>query len=99
MTNICQRPRPTIGLNTDKWEIGRDNIELGEKVGGGNFGEVFKGRWRGQVEVAVKTLKDEQGWDELNKELEVLKKLHHPNLVQVHIKLAFLSRTHCMDIF
>ena len=94
MTNICQRPRPTIGLNTDKWEIGRDNIELGEKVGGGNFGEVFKGRWRGQVEVAVKTLKDEQGWDELNKELEVLKKLHHPNLVQVRLKLAFLSHTH-----
>ena len=83
MTNICQRPRPTIGLSNDKWEISRDNIELGEKVGHGNFGEVFKGKWRGQVEVAVKTLKDEQGWDELSKELEVLKKLHHPNLVQV----------------
>ena len=39
--------------------------------------------WRGQVEVAIKTLKDEQGWEEFNKEVEVLKRLHHPNLVQV----------------
>lgn len=49
----------------------------------GNFGEVFKGTWRGHVEVAVKTLKDVQGGEEFNKEAEVLKTLHHPNLVQV----------------
>ena len=67
----------------DKWEIDRDDIQIGDRVGVGNFGEVFKGKWRGQVEVAVKTLKDEQGGDEFNKEAEVLKTLHHPNLVQV----------------
>jgi len=83
LTNICQRARPTINPNADKWEIDRADVQLGARVGGGNFGEVFKGMWRCQVEVAIKTLKDEQGWEEFNKEVEVLKRLHHPNLVQV----------------
>ena len=84
LTNICQRPRLTIRPNTDKWEIERDDIEIGDRVGGGNFGDVCKGKWRGQVVVAIKTLKDEQGIKEFTEEADVLKKLHHPNLVQVH---------------
>ena len=83
LTNTCQRPRPTIRPIIDKWEVDRGDIQLGDRVGVGNFGEVFKGTWRGHVEVAVKTLKDVQGGEEFNKEAEVLKTLHHPNLVQV----------------
>ena len=84
MSNICQRPRPTIAeIPGDKWEIFRDDITLGTKVGAGNFGDVFKGTWRGQVEVAIKTIKDPRGGEEFFKEAEVLKTLHHPNLVQV----------------
>ena len=85
LTNVCQRPRPTIReIPADKWEIFRDDIKLGTRVGGGNFGDVYKGTWRGQVEVAIKTLKDVGGGgEEFFKEAEVLKTLHHPNLVQV----------------
>ena len=73
-----------MGLNTDRWEIDRCDIQIGERIGGGRYGEVFKGTWRGLVDVAVKVLKDEQGEEEFNKEAEMLKTLHHPNLVQVH---------------
>ena len=102
LTNICQRPRPTARLDTDKWEIDRNDIDLGVRVGGGNFGDVFKGTWRDQVVVAIKTLKDDQGAEEFNKEADVLKTLHHPNLVQVlqmwmnyipHVGLFFLNNS------
>lgn len=34
-------------------EGGLEGIELGPKVGGGSFGRVFKGRWKGAL-VAIK---------------------------------------------
>lgn len=41
----------------ENWEIPRNQLELKEKLGDGNFGEVWKGRWRGIVDVAIKTMK------------------------------------------
>ena len=41
----------------DKWEIPRHQIELGKKLGEGNFGEVYEAMYNGIRKVAVKTLK------------------------------------------
>lgn len=41
----------------DKWEINRNEIQLIRKLGHGNFGEVYYGKWRNKIEVAVKTLR------------------------------------------
>ncbi len=41
----------------DEWEIPRTQITLIEKLGGGQFGEVWQGRWNGTTDVAIKTLK------------------------------------------
>ena len=85
LTNICQRPRPTInGVDGNKWEIQRGDIQLTTKIGGGNFGEVHKGKWRGHMVVAVKMLNDGHGEEEFVKEADIAKTLHHPNLVQVN---------------
>ena len=61
-----------------------DDIQMGDRVGGGNFGDVAKGTWRGQVEVAIKVLKehDQEGLDMIIEGI-VQKNLHHPNLLQV----------------
>lgn len=55
--------KPTIfGLSqADEWEINRSNIEMGQKLGGGQYGEVYKGIYlkTGQA-VAVKTFRVSQ---------------------------------------
>ncbi len=50
----------TYGLSydtVDQWEIDRKSIKLLEKLGAGQFGEVYEGLWNGTTAVAVKTLK------------------------------------------
>ncbi|XP_061432734.1 tyrosine-protein kinase SRK3-like isoform X1 [Lethenteron reissneri] len=38
----------------NEWEVPRESIELGEKLGAGRFSTVFEGRWNGRIRVAVK---------------------------------------------
>jgi sugar lactone lactonase YvrE len=60
------------------------DIEAQEKIGSGAFGSVYKGMWNKSVEVALKTIGEENkgiSKDFLN-EVELLEKLKHPNIVQ-----------------
>ena len=43
LTNVCQRPRPTLRLGLDRWEIDRADIDMDSaRLGEGNFGTVNK---------------------------------------------------------
>ena len=51
----------TVGLScnlVDKWKLDRSLLKLFEKLGEGNFGEVFRGIWNNRTDVAVKVLKN-----------------------------------------
>jgi hypothetical protein len=52
--------------------------------GGGEFGEVYKAKWHGSY-VAAKVLKrsDEIALGDFRTEIAILRKIHHPNCVQV----------------
>ena len=56
LTSPCPKVTSFVGFK-DVWEEDRMNIELGQLIGSGNFGEVYKGLWRKRFVVAVKTLK------------------------------------------
>eukprot|EP00045_Choanoeca_perplexa_P005807 m.48638 g.48638 ORF g.48638 m.48638 type:complete len:580 (-) comp13305_c0_seq2:60-1799(-) len=73
-----------IGMDLDKkWELKRSDVLLGDRLGGGNFGEVYLGTYNKQT-VAVKTIKEESMETvEFMKEAHVMKKLNHPNLVKL----------------
>ena len=69
---------------TYEWEIPYEELEIGEKLGEGTFGIVYKAKWRGTT-VAVKELKskmlgDEQ-LNEFRKEIAILAAFRHPNIV------------------
>ena len=64
-------------------ELKRDDIQLGDRLGGGNYGEVYQAKYHKMI-VAVKTIKeDSMETEEFMKEAHVMKKLQHPNLVKL----------------
>ncbi|EZA48284.1 tyrosine-protein kinase Fer isoform X2 [Ooceraea biroi] len=71
----------------ERWELNNDDVILLEKIGRGNFGDVYKAQLKtGKTEVAVKTCKvtlpDEQKRKFLQ-EGRILKQYDHPNIVKL----------------
>uniref|UniRef100_A0A672HQU6 Tyrosine-protein kinase n=1 Tax=Salarias fasciatus TaxID=181472 RepID=A0A672HQU6_SALFA len=74
-----------------RWERPREEFRLVRKLGEGHFGEVWEALWTTENRrVAIKTLKQEDTkQDEFVKEVQALKSLHHPKLIEL---LAMCSR-------
>lgn len=65
------------------WVINKDDLHLAELIGKGDFGDVYKGSYKGQA-VAAKQLKDrERGGQPFLQEASVMTSLRHPNLVKL----------------
>jgi len=79
-----KRRKPLEFQNTGPPEIMAEEITYMGKIGGGCYGNVYKGKCRGQ-EVAVKKLfkqeLSEATIKEFRKEVEICSQLHHPNVV------------------
>lgn len=65
----------------EEWTINPLEIEVKEKLGGGTFATVFKGAWRG-TDVALKVVKQDMDTHEFAVEMNVISRLHHPNILQ-----------------
>lgn len=65
------------------WDISLNEFTLGPKLGSGDYGIVYQGRWHG-TPVAVKVLKGNGpvNQDKLAAEIQVQRRIHHPNIVQ-----------------
>ncbi|CAN4086664.1 unnamed protein product [Withania somnifera] len=65
-------------------EIPLEEITLGERIGLGSYGEVYRGEWHG-TEVAVKKFLDQdltgESLEEFKSEVMIMKRLRHPNVV------------------
>lgn len=75
-----------LSYNTvDQWEIDRSSIKLLQKLGAGQFGEVFEGLWNETTTVAVKTLKPgTMDPEDFLREAQIMKRLRHPKLIQLY---------------
>ncbi|XP_060931616.1 tyrosine-protein kinase Fer isoform X1 [Limanda limanda] len=74
-------------LKDKKWILNHEDVTLGDLLGKGNFGEVFKGTLqRDKLPVAVKTCKEDLP-PELKirflSEARILKQYDHPNIVKL----------------
>ncbi|XP_058108185.1 probable serine/threonine-protein kinase SIS8 isoform X3 [Magnolia sinica] len=67
-----------------EWEVSWEEITLGERIGLGSYGEVYRGDWNG-TEVAVKKFLDQDisgdALAEFISEVQIMKRLRHPNVV------------------
>ncbi|KAM7471089.1 hypothetical protein LguiA_009272 [Lonicera macranthoides] len=65
-------------------EILWEDITLGERIGLGSYGEVYRGDWHG-TEVAVKKFLDQaltvESLEEFKSEVRIMKRARHPNVV------------------
>ncbi|XP_059825481.1 tyrosine-protein kinase Fer [Hypanus sabinus] len=69
-----------------KWVLNHDDVTLGELLGKGNFGEVFKGTLKDKTQVAVKTCKEDLPQElkiKFLSEARILKQYDHPNIVKL----------------
>jgi hypothetical protein len=80
---LCCWARKKGGGRND-WEISTDELEMGDPLGAGGYGEVYRARWRG-TEVAVKMIPPAAfGKDTARsfiEEVRVMTALRHPNVV------------------
>ncbi|XP_050539411.1 tyrosine-protein kinase Fer isoform X2 [Daktulosphaira vitifoliae] len=79
---ILRQPIPR-----ERWELNNDDVMLLEKIGRGNFGDVYKARLRStNQEVAVKTCRvtvPDEHKKKFLQEGRILKQYDHPNVVKL----------------
>ncbi|XP_054842238.1 tyrosine-protein kinase Fer [Eublepharis macularius] len=69
-----------------KWILSHEDVTLGELLGKGNFGEVYKGTLKDKTPVAVKTCKEDLPQElkiKFLSEARILKQYDHPNIVKL----------------
>ncbi|URE21643.1 Protein kinase domain containing protein [Musa troglodytarum] len=67
-----------------EWEIPWEDLRIGERIGLGSYGEVYRADWNG-TEVAVKKFLDQDlsgdALEQFRYEVKIMSRLRHPNVV------------------
>jgi len=80
--SIQHESRGTLVM--DEKMIQLRNMKILEKIGEGNFADVYQGKWNESTNVALKQLKSSEHMKEFSKEVSILHSLNHPNIVQFY---------------
>ncbi|XP_052777370.1 tyrosine-protein kinase SRK2-like [Mya arenaria] len=85
----CSRAAPVmVDLSRDTkdaWEIDRNSLQLSQRLGAGQFGEVWKGIWNNTTDVAIKTLKaGTMKKEAFLAEAQIMKQCRHDKLVRLY---------------
>ncbi|PAA59347.1 hypothetical protein BOX15_Mlig005604g2 [Macrostomum lignano] len=71
----------------DTWEVERTELVMQQKLGAGQYGDVYQAVWKrcGNLTVAVKTVKEDMSTkvNDFLAEAHIMKHLRHPNLLQI----------------
>ncbi|XP_004086453.1 protein-tyrosine kinase 6 [Oryzias latipes] len=87
--NPCKRRKPAIQdlshFTVSEWVLPKAEFTLEEALGRGCFADVYKGRWKNQIGVAIKILKNDSdiSHKEFYREVHFLKSLRHRHLLSL----------------
>lgn len=75
--------KPRRRDSNDDWEIYAEDLKIGERIGSGSYGTVYKGYWHGTVAVKTLNVKDPNPQQLLafQNEVAVLRKTRHVNVL------------------
>ena len=81
-----ERPvlRDLSHVTEKQWEIERSSLKTGQRIGAGQFGEVYQGLWNHKIPVAIKFL--EPGpikKERFLAEAAIMKRFRHPKLISL----------------
>ncbi|XP_066918442.1 serine/threonine-protein kinase A-Raf-like isoform X2 [Clytia hemisphaerica] len=78
-----EHKKPRRRDSNDDWEIYADDLKIGERIGSGSYGTVYKGYWHGTVAVKTLNVKDPNPQQLLafQNEVGVLRKTRHVNVL------------------
>ncbi|KAK2851969.1 hypothetical protein Q5P01_008245 [Channa striata] len=85
----CKKIKPEIQdlchFTVDEWELPKTDFTLGEELGSGYFSKVYRGRWKNQINVAIKIIKNDSvlNQSEFYKEVQIMKSLRHRHLISL----------------
>ncbi|BBN20086.1 sterile alpha motif and leucine zipper containing kinase AZK [Marchantia polymorpha subsp. ruderalis] len=73
-----------IASEASDFEIAWDDVVIGERIGQGSYGKVYRADWQGS-DVAVKVFLDQdlktEALEEFKSEVAIMRRLRHPNIV------------------
>jgi serine/threonine protein kinase len=72
----------SIAFGLQPWKISRERIKLGKVIGGGGWGAVSEGDLQVAVKQFYPTIISSQNLARLRREMEILARIRHPNLLQ-----------------
>ncbi|EFJ06927.1 hypothetical protein SELMODRAFT_269874 [Selaginella moellendorffii] len=71
-------------LDVAEWEIPWEELRVGDRIGLGSYGEVYRGEWHG-TEVAIKKFLNQDisgdALEEFITEVRLMRRMRHPNVV------------------
>ena len=73
-------------MDIDKYAIQKTDVMLGDRIGGGQFGDVYRGLFQGILQVAIKRCKPGPGLNlkkKLIEEATITKQCEHDNVINL----------------
>ncbi|KAJ8265274.1 hypothetical protein COCON_G00143730 [Conger conger] len=87
LNSACRRnepkPQDLSHSTVDEWELPKEEFTFGDQLGSGYFADVYRGKWKDQINVAIKVLKNNEALNhrEFQLETQILKRLRHKHLI------------------
>ncbi|KAH9848357.1 hypothetical protein C2E23DRAFT_889200 [Lenzites betulinus] len=78
----AMRRLSSLEVKLPSWTITAFEVDMEVEIGVGHFSRVYKGTWRDRI-VAIKLLVETTPQNAFKKEMEIWKKLKHPNVLEL----------------
>ena len=80
--SLLTAQQESIAFGIEPWKVLRENVELGKLIGGGGWGVVNEGKLRVAVKQFYPNIMSKQNLSRLKREMQILARIRHPNLLQ-----------------